>query len=92
MRKKHQDSIATVHESVYDNPDAAYHFNALQREINEAVNKYLPQKCRQIFILSRIEGKSNREIANLLNISIKTVENQLYHALQVLRKKLEKFL
>jgi len=37
----------------------------------------LPEKCREIFELSRFEGKKYAEIAEELNISVKTVENQM---------------
>ena len=50
----------------------------------QAVNR-LPEKRKQIFILSRHEGMNNREIANELKISPKTVENQMTAALRSLR-------
>lgn len=37
----------------------------------------LPEKCREVFVLSKIEGLKNREIAEKLNISEKTVERHL---------------
>lgn len=43
-----------------------------------AINK-LPERCRQVFLKSRIEGKKNREIANELNLTVSTVENQMNH-------------
>ncbi len=51
----------------------------------------LPKKCRQIFLLSREQYLSNHEIAEQLNISPKTVENQLTIALRRLRTSLEVF-
>lgn len=45
----------------------------------------LPPKCRHIFLLSRSKGYSNRQIAEELDISIKTVENQMTKALKHLR-------
>jgi len=92
VRNKHKDSIPIIENSIDDDPDAALDFNLLEQQINITVNNNLPLKCRTIFILSRVEGKSNQEIADLLNLSKKTVENQLYHALKVLKKKLQKFL
>jgi len=47
----------------------------------------LPAKMQQVFYLSFEEGLSIEEIAKVLNISAKTVRNQKYNALQVLRKK-----
>jgi RNA polymerase sigma-70 factor (ECF subfamily) len=48
----------------------------------------LPDKCRQIFKLAYYEDKKNAEIATLLNLSIRTVEHQLYLGLKTLREKL----
>lgn len=53
--------------------------------INQAFN-LLPDKCRQIFELSKIQNKSYKEIAEILNISIKTVENQMGKALKIMRQ------
>jgi RNA polymerase sigma-70 factor (family 1) len=52
----------------------------------------LPEKCRQIFLLSRKENLSTKEIARWLGIAPKTVENQLTIALQRLRTALGDFL
>ena len=48
----------------------------------------MPEKRKEIFILSREQGFSNKEIAEKLGISIKTVENQMTSALKYLREKL----
>ena len=60
----------------------------LSAHVEQALTQ-LPQKCRQVYELSRKEYKSNREIAETLNISEKTVENQLTKALRVLRLNLK---
>jgi RNA polymerase sigma-70 factor (ECF subfamily) len=49
----------------------------------------LPEKCRQVFYLSRFESLSNKTIASQLNISPKTVENQITKALKYLRTTVE---
>lgn len=57
-------------------------------ELNERMDvalKNLPQKCREIFELSRIRGLKNREIAEYLHISENTVEKQISIALKRLR-------
>lgn len=59
--------------------------------IRDAIDS-LPDKCREIFILSRIEGKKYKEIADKLNLSLSTVENQMGIALRKLRKKLKNYL
>lgn len=48
----------------------------------------LPPKCKQIFVLSKLKNLKYQEIATKLNISIKTVENQMGIALSRLRKEL----
>jgi len=50
----------------------------------------LPPKCKQIFLLSKKEGLDNIEIAEYLEISRKTVENQITKAFGILREKLGK--
>ncbi len=48
----------------------------------------LPPKCRQVFKMSRFDGLKNNEIAELLELSVKTVENQMTKALNFFRKKM----
>lgn len=46
----------------------------------------LPPSCKEIFMMSRVEGLSHKEIAEILDISRKTVENQVGIALKKIRK------
>lgn len=55
--------------------------------IFEAVSK-LPEKCKLIFELSRNDNMTNQEIANQLNLNIKTVEAHITRALKRIREKL----
>lgn len=67
----------------------------LQHDISRVLEDnvaQLPEKCRQIFTLSRKEYLSNKEIATRLGISIKTVENQMTIALRYLRTGLTDYL
>jgi len=63
----------------------------LEGKIREAIDT-LPEKCREIFEMNRFEGLKYAEIAGKLNISIKTVENQMSKALKILREQLGKYL
>ena len=54
--------------------------------------KLLPEQTRQIFLLSRFENKSNKEIAEQMGISIKGVEYHISKALKVLRVTLKDYL
>ena len=58
--------------------------NDLKKVLDHEVES-LPPKCRGVFNLSRKEYKSNKEIAAILEISEKTVENHITKALKVLR-------
>jgi RNA polymerase sigma-70 factor (family 1) len=62
------------------------------RELEEILDRTisaLPEKCREVFYLSRFESLSNKAIAQQLNISPKTVENQISKALKSLRTSVE---
>lgn len=63
----------------------------LKVEIAQAIDE-LPERCRLVFGLSRFELLSNKEIAEQLNISVKTVENQMTKALKLLRIRLSEHL
>jgi RNA polymerase sigma-70 factor (ECF subfamily) len=63
----------------------------LETKLYSALNE-LPEQCRTIFQMSRFEEMKYREIADKLDISIKTVENQMGKALKLLRIKLVEFL
>ncbi|RFM26413.1 RNA polymerase sigma-70 factor [Deminuibacter soli] len=75
-------------ENEYLAPDNSNAEQLEEREIHsiykQAINR-LPQKRKEIYLLSRHEGMSNMEIASRLNISVKTVENQMTAALQFIR-------
>src|SRR5690606_17947116 len=77
--------------------DAASTMDAemLQREIQRDIEKAsaaLPERARQIFLLSRRDGLTYREIADRLGLSIKTVETQMTRSLRELRLRLASYL
>ncbi|MFH0895262.1 MAG: RNA polymerase sigma-70 factor [Bacteroidota bacterium] len=61
--------------------------NELAEKIQAALNE-LPEKCREVFLLSRNENLKYQEIADRLGISIKTVETQMSKALAHMRVQL----
>lgn len=65
--------------------------NELSAQIAEAIQA-MPPVRRQVFLLSREEGKKYREIAEELDVSVKTVENHMGKALNFMREKLKEFL
>lgn len=52
----------------------------------------LPEKCREVFILSYLHDMKNAEIAQVLGISQRTVEAHMYKALKYLRERLSHLL
>jgi RNA polymerase sigma-70 factor (ECF subfamily) len=65
--------------------------NELEKDFSQALEK-LPPDCRKIFELSRFEGLKYQEIADRLDISIKTVETQMSRALYKIRIQLKDYL
>ena len=74
-------SIPDAYNSIIEEMEAS----ELQKIINEAIQK-LPNRCREVFSLSRFENMSHKEIAVELDISVKTIENQITKALKFIRK------
>jgi RNA polymerase sigma-70 factor (ECF subfamily) len=66
-------------------------FRDLQEVIEQEINK-LPEKCREVFQLSRHDNLSQKEISLKLHLSEKTVENHIGKALRLLRLSLKDFI
>ena len=62
----------------------------LEQALHAAI-RALPEKCRLVFSLSRFEHLSHREIADQLDISVKTIENQITKAMKMLREALSRY-
>ncbi len=69
-------------------PEKEEDTDKLRRHIAAAID-HLPTKCKQIFVLSRNAGLTYDEIAEEMEISVKTVENQMSIALKKLRESLK---
>lgn len=65
--------------------------NELKEKISQAIEQ-LPEQCAKIFKMSRFDEMKYQEIADALNISVKTVENQMGKALKILREQLKDYL
>ncbi|MDR0750020.1 MAG: RNA polymerase sigma-70 factor [Tannerellaceae bacterium] len=64
--------------------------NNVKEKLNAALD-LLPERCRQIFVMSKIKNKKQKEIAEELQISIHTVETQMGIAYLHLRKELKRY-
>jgi RNA polymerase sigma-70 factor (ECF subfamily) len=63
----------------------------LERLYQQALD-LLPERCREVFVLSRQQQLKYAEIAEVMGISVKTVENQMGKALKVLHKELREYM
>jgi DNA-binding CsgD family transcriptional regulator len=87
-----QEPFEPGHEpGVDDSAEERFLHNEMKASITAAINE-LPPKCRVVFQLSRYEELTYKEIAEQMDISVKTVENQMGKALRVLRVKLQQYL
>lgn len=82
LQRKYIESLGEVMEQTSEDS-----FEKMVAMVDKEIS-YLPEKCQQVFILSKKEGLTNQEIAEHLCVSVKAVEAQITKAFTVLRKKL----
>ncbi|WP_143307178.1 RNA polymerase sigma factor [Chitinophaga vietnamensis] len=66
-------------------------YNELNAVVNQSISR-LPEKCREVYMLSRVNGFNVQQIADTLNISPKTVNNHLVKALKIIRGNLKDYI
>jgi RNA polymerase sigma-70 factor (family 1) len=84
VRERYKASFQLIYSQADTSMEDTLLVKELQQTIDHEVNS-LPDKCRSVFQLSRVEHKSNKEIASELGISEKTVENHITKALKHIR-------
>ncbi len=89
IKAKHAQKVISETEINTTEDESFIEFD-LAEKIEESIQS-LPEKRREIFRLSREEGLKYREIAEKLNVSVKTVETQMSLAIKTLRDKLKKY-
>jgi len=83
-----QENLADKDHPVINDTDSSILYNELSKITKMAIDA-LPERCALIFRLSRNFNMTYKEIAKNLNISVKTVENQIIKALKRIRKHLD---
>ncbi len=73
---------------IESNPEYLYRQDEFKDQLEDAISG-LPEKQREVFLLSRIDKMKNREIAEALDISIKTVEKHIATSLKTLKSQLD---
>ena len=71
--------------------EEALTFNELDGAMQDAID-HLPERSRKVFRLSRLEGRSNAEIAQLLHLSEKAIEYHITRSMRALRVRLKDFI
>lgn len=88
---KHQKIVSnyeinfTSHSSTKETPQFLLEENEFKIKLEKAINN-LPEKQREVFLMHRYENQSYKEIASLLDLSVKAVEKRMHLALLTLRK------
>jgi len=78
------------HHFIHNDLEEMIDHNELEVQILNVISK-LPPSQREIFNLSRFQGLKNDEIADQMNLSKRTVEHQLYRALQKIKKSIGEY-
>jgi len=90
IQDKHLKNIELEH-NTEENLETEINTIELQHKIFAVIDK-MPAKCKKIFMMNRIQGYKNEEIANELNLSKRTVETQISKAIKILRHNLKDYL
>ncbi|NJD21745.1 MAG: RNA polymerase sigma factor [Melioribacter sp.] len=77
--------------SLLNNTQNEVNLTFFMDDFQKAINS-LPERCKATFLFSRISGFDYSEIAEIMNVSLQTVKNQMNKALAVLRKRLKNHL
>lgn len=81
--------ISEVHVATFNSAESNFQLEDINRSLLHVVER-LPDRCREIFLLRRVKELSIKEISEKLQISQKTVENQLTIALRRIRTSISK--
>ncbi|NJK87656.1 MAG: sigma-70 family RNA polymerase sigma factor [Bacteroidales bacterium] len=94
--KNHFKHQKVVYEFVYNNPinqsGEAADFEIEQQELSKKLQQVLaamPEHCRIVFLMNRMDKLTYEEIADRLNLSVKAIEKRMHQALQVIKEKLK---
>lgn len=90
-KNKRQQQLSIVEAGAALDADAKVLLKELELKVQAALNR-LPPRCKAVFVLSRYEEMKNKDIAGLLGLSLKTVENQMGIALKKMREELQPYL
>lgn len=91
IKQKYVGEALAVNEKSYESVIQSVLSSELEERIHQAM-EVLPEQCRLVFKLSRFEELKYAEIADQLDLSVKTVENHMGKALKIMREQLKDYL
>ena len=90
VREQYQENVLMQNISAVEpSPDELLEYKELEKILAQTLQK-LPERCRQIFQMHRINGIKYKDIAASLSISVKTVEADMTKAYRALRKEVDR--
>jgi RNA polymerase sigma-70 factor, ECF subfamily len=91
VRKNYAEQVFNESQDIMPaQPQTDVEMKDLGKVINATLQQ-MPERCSRIFRMNRFEGKKYREIAEILSVSVKTVEADMGKALQMFRKSLKDY-
>lgn len=88
LRKRQQNTISLnnheIQSEVTQITETTETYNQPEQKLQEALSM-LPPKCKDIFLMAKLQGMKYRDIAQTLGLSEKTIENQMTKAIKILR-------
>lgn len=91
IQNHYQQELSMKFQSLEMFDDEIFGESDVETVVQQAIGE-LPDRCRQIFVMNKLEGKKQKDIARELDISIHTVESQMGIAYKRLRESLKDYL
>ena len=91
MQRWYQQQMSLKFQSLEQFDEQIFGESDVDVVVQKAIRE-LPDRCRQIFVMNKLEGKKQKDIAKELDISINTVETQMGIAYKRLRESLKEYL
>lgn len=88
IERKYLQYVDALEMNTFNEAEKKIHHEELDSILQQLLQQ-LPEQQRKIFYLSRWEGLSHKEIAEQLQISVRTVENQVYRAVKYIRENIK---